>query len=37
MVAWGLENGDLSFVRREMRDLLFKYIKQGDAVVEYLG
>jgi hypothetical protein len=33
--AWGLKNSDVTFVRREIRTLLFKYIHQGDAVVEY--
>lgn len=32
---WGLKNCDVTFVRREIRTLLFKYIHQGDAVVEY--
>ena len=35
LAAWGLETDDVSFVRRDMTALLFKYMKQGDAVVEY--
>jgi hypothetical protein len=35
LAAWGLKNGDVTFVRREIRTLLYKYIHQGDAVVEY--
>lgn len=35
MVAWGLKNLDLTFVRFEIKTLLFKYILQGDAVVEF--
>lgn len=33
--AWGLKNGDMKFLRLEIRTLLFKYLKQGDAVVEF--
>jgi len=36
MILWGLKNSDVTFVRREIRSLLFKYIAQGDASVEYL-
>jgi hypothetical protein len=35
MAAWGLKNRDLRFVRHEIRTLLFKYINQGDAVVQF--
>jgi len=35
LAAWGLETDDLSFVRRDLKSLLFKYMKEGDAVVEY--
>ena len=35
LVAWGLKNYDLLFVRHEIRTLIFKYIHQGDAVVVY--
>ena len=35
MVAWGLKNYDMTFVRHEIRTLLFKYIHRGDAVVEF--
>jgi len=35
MAAWGLKNGDMSFVRREIMSVLFKYIREGNAVVEY--
>jgi len=35
LTAWGLEDSNLSFIRREMRSLLLKYIMQKDAVVEY--
>lgn len=35
MAAWGLQNSDLTFVRREIRTLLFKYINRRDAVVEF--
>jgi hypothetical protein len=34
-MAWGLKNSNLTFVRREIRALLFKYINQGDAVLEF--
>jgi len=33
--AWGLKDGNVKFVRREIRALLFKYINEGEAVVEY--
>jgi Ulp1 family protease len=33
--AWGLKGGNMKFVRREIRALLFKYINDGQAVVEY--
>jgi hypothetical protein len=33
--AWGLKGGNMKFVRREIRALLFKYINEGEAVVEY--
>lgn len=35
MAAWGLVNSDVAFVRRDLNGLLFKYIQNGDAVVEY--
>ena len=35
LAAWGLKNYDISFVHREIRTIIFKYIHQGDAVVEY--
>jgi hypothetical protein len=35
MVAWGLNSHDLTFVRREIRTLLLKYINSEQAVVEY--
>jgi hypothetical protein len=35
MAAWGLKDKNLSFVRREITTLLFKYILEGEAVVEY--
>lgn len=34
LAAWGLKNYDMTFVRREIRTLVFKYIHRGDAVVE---
>jgi hypothetical protein len=34
-VAWGLKNSNMTFVRDEMRSLLFKYIDQGLAIVEF--
>jgi hypothetical protein len=33
--AWGLKNSDMTFLRREIRSLLFQYISRGDAVVEF--
>jgi len=35
LAAWGLKNSDMTFVRREIRTLLYKYVHQGDALVEY--
>ena len=35
MSAWGLKNTNLTFIRREIRMLVFKYISQGLASVEY--
>ena len=35
LAAWGLKNYNMTFVRRELRTLVFKYIHRGDAVVEY--
>jgi hypothetical protein len=33
--AWGLKGWSMKFVRHEIRALLFKYINEGEAVVEY--
>jgi hypothetical protein len=35
LMAWGLKNSNLTFVRRQIRSTLLQYINQGDAVVEY--
>jgi hypothetical protein len=35
ITGWGLKDSDLTFVRRELRTLLFEYINRGDAYVEY--
>jgi hypothetical protein len=35
LTAWGLKNSDMTFVRREIRSVLLKYIDRGDAVVEF--
>jgi hypothetical protein len=35
MVAWGLKNSNMTFVRREISSVLFKYVHRGDAVLEY--
>jgi hypothetical protein len=35
LAAWGLQNSDLTFVRRELRSLLLKYVSRGEASVEY--
>ena len=34
LADWGLKNYDMTFIRREIRMLIFKYIHRGDAVVE---
>jgi hypothetical protein len=35
MLAWGLKNSNMTFVRCEIASLLYKYVDMGDAVVEY--
>lgn len=35
LMAWGLKNSNLTFVRREIRSILLQYISRGDAVVEF--
>lgn len=35
LVAWDLKSNDMTFVRRDIRSLVFQYIRCGDAVVEY--
>ena len=35
MEAWGLKNYDMTFVHREIRTILFEYVRRGDAVVEF--
>ena len=35
MEAWGLKHYDVTFVRREIRTILFEYVRRGDAVVEF--
>jgi hypothetical protein len=35
MAAWGLKSFDVSFIRREIKALLLKYINDGDAIVEF--
>jgi hypothetical protein len=35
MAAWGLKNNNLTFVRRDLRTALYKYISRGEAVVEF--
>ena len=35
LAAWGLKNYDMAFIRQEIQTLVFKYVHQGDAVVEY--
>src|ERR1700678_29528 len=35
LVGWGLQDTNMTSVRHEMRTLLFKYINEGDAVVEF--
>jgi hypothetical protein len=32
MVAWGLQDDDMTFIRRELVTLLFEYVSRGDAV-----
>jgi hypothetical protein len=36
MEAWGLKNYDVTFVRREIRTILFEYVRRGDALVEFM-
>jgi len=33
--AWGVKDRNIKFIRHEIRALLFKYINEGEAVVEY--
>jgi hypothetical protein len=33
--GWGLSSSNMTFFRYEMRALLFRYINQGDAMIEY--
>jgi hypothetical protein len=35
LLAWGLRNPDMTFLRREIRAILYKYIQNGDATVEF--
>jgi hypothetical protein len=35
MKGWGLSSSNMTFFRDEMRALLFRYINQGDAMIEY--
>jgi Ulp1 family protease len=33
---WGLKSNDITFIRREIRTTLLRYISNGDASVEYV-
>ena len=35
LAAWGLKNYDMTFIRQDIRTLIFKYFHRGDVVVEY--
>jgi hypothetical protein len=35
LAGWGLTSSNMTFIRHEMRALLFQYIDRGDATVEY--
>jgi hypothetical protein len=35
MASWGMDNLDMTYIRREMRTLLLKYVTEGDARVDF--
>jgi len=35
LVGWGLKDSNMTFVRHQIRTLLFQYIDRGDAIVEF--
>ena len=35
LAAWGLKNSNMTFIHRELRTLLYKYVCQGEVVLEF--